>query len=127
MLMLAFAGKLITLEAEQSCEETSNFSKESFALAYFPPDHSGYSMAILVGTFPQDTLVSEVIIKYSLDNKHEKTYSTNINITYFQNQLVQLAPWFNLKKAKKGNYDATFTITSHNQDIYCLPFTFKLD
>ena len=66
--VLLSAGIEVEELNNENCEETDRFLMTSFNLAYFPPDHSGYSMGILLGTFPSNTLVSKVIVSYSREN-----------------------------------------------------------
>lgn len=123
LILLASAGPI---NKPRKCDQTDSFEKQSFELAYFPPGDSDVSMAILVGTFPQDTFVSDVMVSHSRNGGHWKDYTSNINATYVATQLVQFAPWFQLKASQSGDYKAIISIEDHTSQIYCWPFDFSL-
>ena len=111
---------------DDSCRTSDAFTKQSFELAFYPPDASGFSQPVLYGVFNQDTYVDHVVGSWSDDNEDWNDFAQPINLTYPATMQVMFAPWirFSSLPDSNENYYGRIGIYGQNNSelIWCSPF-----
>lgn len=111
---------------DDSCRTTDVFTEQSFQLAFYPPDASGFSQPVLYGVFNQDTFVDHVVASWSPDNNDWNDFVQPINLTYPATMQVMFAPWIRFSSLPNStdSYHGRFGIygESNSELIWCNTF-----
>lgn len=127
-LILAYSLEI----QDGDCSASDLFNEDSLTLAFYPPDHSGYSQPVLYGTFNQQTYVEYVVGSWSADNTNWSNFPSHLNSTYYNEMLVMFAPWIHftsLPNSESGDYYGRIqlygTVSSDTSisQLWCTTFT----
>jgi hypothetical protein len=116
---------------DQNCISGEEFTEQSFQLAFYPPDASGFSQPVLYGVFNQLTFVDHVVGSWSTNNTDWNDFVQPIDLTYPNTMLVMFAPWIRFSSLPDSNTGAYFgrlqiygNVSGGNSSelIWCTPF-----